>query len=161
MVKNQGSKNRKFFQCAFLNKNCKGWIKIVEAFIAILLIASALLIVIGKGYVEKDISSEVYEIELSVLREIELDNSLRNIILDRKLDIPIDSNNADFPIEIMNKINSRIPDYLICEAKICAIDEICFLEEYPSKDIYAQSVAITATATKYDPRQLKLFCWSE
>jgi len=135
--------------------NKRGWIRIVEAFIAVLLIAGVLLIVINKGYVGKeDISESVYKSQVAVLREIELDNTLRQKILDVEL-------GAEVPEDVLDKISNRIPSYLECGSKICGLNEICELEEYPKKDVYAQSVAITATVTDYNPRQLKLFCWAK
>ena len=140
-------------------KNKKAWIRIVEAFVAILLIMGVLLIVMDKGYFKReDISAEVYKIELSILREIQLDNELREEILNTN-PLPVEWDDSDFPLEIKNKIISRLPTYLDCEAKICAINETCVLDEIFDKEVYAQSVSIIAGLIEYNPRQLKLFCW--
>ena len=141
--------------------NKKGWIKIVEAFVAVLLVTGVVLISINSGYVEtKDISSEVYGIELSILREIKLNNTLKDYIL--IAEPPLDWNNESFPQEVKNKIDARTPNYLNCEAKICSIDGTCDIERYFDKNIYAQSVTIAPTLTQIDPvyRKLKLFCWT-
>ncbi|MAH03416.1 hypothetical protein CMI39_01370 [Candidatus Pacearchaeota archaeon] len=136
----------------------KAWVKVVEAFIALLLIASVLLIVIDKGYItKKDISPKVYEAELSILREVELDDNLREDIL--KINLPMNWENESFPKSVKDRINERTPSYLECVAKICEMDKICALDEYLNKDIYAQSVVISANLEIYSPRQLKLFCW--
>ncbi len=136
--------------------NKKGWIKIVEAFIAILLVAGVLLFVINRGYIGKtDISERVYQAQLSILREIELNDTLRTEILSAPLD-------GDVPDEVINKINERKPDYLTCTSKICKMDVICESDETPlDKDIYAQPVAIAAEGSTFNPRQLKLFCWTD
>jgi hypothetical protein len=141
-----------------LNKNMrkKGWIKIVEAFISILLVTGVLLVVIQKGYIGKeDISEAVYENQISVLREIELDSTMRQEILNSTLPV----SGEDIPNDIKEKVNSRMPDYLECEIRICAMNEICAMQTYIDQEVYAQSVAVTATLETYDPRQLKLFCW--
>ena len=135
--------------------NKRGWIRIIEAFIAVLLIAGVLLIVIDKGYIGKnDISEKVYQSQLAVLREIELDSALRQEILNVDLD-----GGAVVPTNVSNRISNRMPDYLECASKLCRLDKICALDEYIKKDVYAQAVAITATLEDYSPRQLKLFCW--
>ena len=146
-------------------RNKRGWIKIVEAFIAVLLIAGVLLFVINKGYIgKKDISEQVYKIQLSILREIELNSSLRFQILDAPnqtiangmILIPV-------PDDVKNKIHERMPSSLICTSAICPLGDACPIpDEYYSanKDVYAQAVAIAAETDKYNPRQLKLFCWS-
>ncbi len=141
--------------------NNKGWIKIVEAFVAILLVAGVLLIVINQGYIkEKDISSQVYDVEIAILREIQLNDAIRNEILDVTPPIKVTEENVT---KTWNKINGRIPNYLECESKICYMEETCDLEEYPEKDVYAQTIAITTTLEtlpgEEEYRQLKLFCW--
>jgi hypothetical protein len=142
--------------CFFLSKKRRGWIRIVEAFVAILLVAGVLLIVVNKGYIGKeDISNKVYEAQIAVLREIELDNELRQQILGS----PGNEEVVEVPNDVKIRIQNRIPDYLECVSKICRLDEICALEEYLEKDIYAQTVAIAATSQEYNPRQLKIFCW--
>lgn len=143
-----------------IEKNKKGWIKILEAFIAILLITTVLLIVIKQGYFgEKDISSQVYDIEIAILREIQLNNNLRNEVLNSETPLEWDN----FPEILKEKINSRTPSYLECEAKICQLRDNCELSEYPEKDVYAQAAAITKTLDtpeNTELKQLKLFCWS-
>jgi hypothetical protein len=161
ITKNKKQKNQKFPSYNFFPKNHKGWIRIIEAFVAILLVAGVLLIVINKGDIgKKDISSTIYDVEISILREIQLNDALRNDIL--SVTPPVEWNDTNFPLSIKNKIIDRIPAYLDCEAKICFMDEICELNEYPKKDVYAQSVAITATLQTPEEehlKQLKLFCW--
>lgn len=148
-----------------LISNKRGWIRIVEAFIAILLIAGVLLVVINQGYIGKrDISEQVYKVEIAILREVELDDGLRGDLLNLPEDIiplewqDFDDNGLD---KVKKKIVDRTPDYLDCVAKICALDEICYGKGLPAnKDIYSQSVAIVANLEKYSPRQLKMFCWT-
>ncbi len=141
----------------------RGWVRIVEAVISLLLITGVLLVLISKGYLKKeDFSSEIYSSQLALLREIQLDENLRTQILETDLSNgPVSWDNPAFPQDVKNKINERKPEHLECTAKICLLDKICALDNYPTKDVYVQSVAITATLQKYDPKQLKLFCWEK
>ncbi len=143
-------------------KNRRAWIKIVEAFIAVLLIAGALLFVINQGYIGKrDISAQVYDAQLSVLREIELNSSLRLQILGVTLD---PNGHGDSPTQVQDKIDLRMPEYLDCVSRVCNLSSACpfpSTQEYPvEKDIYTQAVPIAAEGTLYGPRQLKMFCWT-
>ncbi len=132
-------------------KQRRGWIRIFEAVIALLLITGVVLTLINKGYLSKEnISEKVYKSQLTVLREIEKDQNLRQLIL---------TSTGDVPQEVHGKISKRMPNYLECDSKICKLDEICSLASYPDKDVFAQSVAITATTQTYAPKQLKMFCW--
>lgn len=139
--------------------NKKGWIKIVEAFFSVLLIAGVLLFVINQGYIGKsDISDQVYRSQISVLREIELDNALR-------LEILSVENGGGVPPNVTNKIKERMPDYLECTSRICALGNNCPIPDesesiVAEKEVYAQAVSISAEGTVYGPVQLKMFCWS-
>ena len=142
-------------------KNKKGWIRLVEAFIAIILIGGILSIVIGERSVEKDFSSEVYNKENLILKKIQLNDTLRTSILSvdaESLPVSLD----DFPIDIKNEINGKIPADLNCFAKICALNDICLFPELGEEndvEVYAKSIVIAADDVTYAPRQLKLFCW--
>jgi hypothetical protein len=141
-----------------LKQNKRGWIKIVEAFVAILLIAGVVLAILNKGYTErKDYSEEIYEIERSILFQIQTDDALRDKVVGVGT-LPIEWDDVNFPLEIKTVINTQIPTYLECEARICELNDDCGFRTM-NKDVYAQSVAITGTQTAYKPRQLKIFCW--
>jgi hypothetical protein len=132
------------------------WIEIVEAFIAILLVAGVLLVVLNKGSLGKtDISEQVYTSQISILREIETNDAFRAEIL------AISSLPADVPLDIKQRIDLRTPNYLICNGQVCAFNDKCNLANAPSKDIYAQSVLITSTLQQTGYVQLKLFCWAK
>ncbi|MBU0894934.1 MAG: hypothetical protein KKF48_03470 [Nanoarchaeota archaeon] len=133
-----------------LIKNKKGWIKIVEAFIAILLITSVALIIISKSDVTNSgVSKKIYNLEKSILKEIQLNDSLRSDVLRISLSQGIN-----------NTIDQKIPSYLKCEARICStIQEECQVESSPMRNLYVQSTIISANLTQYTPKQLKIFCW--
>ena len=160
-------------------KNKRGWIQIVEAFVALLLIIGVVLIVINKGYFGKNRAEKIHDIQASVLREIQLSNSLRDFILNiDAVSIPVESHNGDvldvsdtdltkFPLSVWNRIDQRVSEYnyLECRAKICGLNEACGLNDYPDKNVYTQPVAISASTSQaggsLSPRQLKLFCWEK
>jgi hypothetical protein len=153
-------------------RNRSGWIEIVEAVVSILLVATVLLITINKGYIGKsDISESVYKTELSILREVETNNNFRTEILtitDSQFPVAW----INFPADIKKKIIERTPNYLnctgrickLCESEVCNPDESlpCNLEETMDKDVYSQSVIISATLGEGAAyRRLKLFCWTK
>ena len=138
-------------------KNKSGLIRIIEAFAMILIITGILLTVLNKGYISKsDNSEKIYEIEQAILREIQLNNSLRNDILALE-DLPIEWEN--FPPNVKNEIISEAPINFECEAKICNLNDLCSLNKEIEKEIYVQKTIITANLEKYSPRKLKIFCW--
>lgn len=138
----------------------RGWLKIVEAFVAILLVATVALIVINRNANGRDISGRVYEAEISILREIQLNNTMRNQTL--ATTPPMESDNENFPSMIKTKIIERTPNYLECKGKICTPQDPCYLSYSEADEIYAQSVIITVApgSGEFEPKQLKLFCWA-
>ena len=130
-------------------KNRLGWIQIVEAVVAVLLVATVLLITINKGYIGKsDISESVYKTELSILREVQTNESLRKEIVNiQAINLPLKGD--DFPKDINDKVISRTPSYLSCVGAICDLETACEVTITPAppsgeiKDIYAQSIIIS------------------
>jgi len=144
-------------------KNKRGWIRIVEAVTALLLITGALLVVISGGYLKEDISEKVYDAELTVLKEISRDIAMRTAIVAVQSDSSVSWDNFDSNSlgTVKTKIEERIPSYLECEAKVCNLDVACELEIDIDVSVYARSIAIAATSDEYSPKQLKLFCWEK
>lgn len=140
-----------------------GWIRIIEAFTMILLITGFLLIIFSKDLVSKNNNSEsVYEKIQETLRQIQLNSSLRDSVLESSSnDLPVEW--EDFPLNLKSVIDNETPSYLNCIGKICDLKKDCTLinNENPSKNLYIQRVIITSTLDSYSPRELKLFCWEK
>jgi hypothetical protein len=144
--------------------NKRGWLEIVEAFVAVLLVATVLLIILNKGYFKTgDTSQQVYNVEVSIIREIQTDSVLRGSVA--SVGIPIGMEDTVFPTNLKDRITARTPSYLECTARICDLDATCNLEgtgleRSKGKDVYSEVGIISATIQQGQVyRQLKLFCW--
>jgi hypothetical protein len=141
-------------------KSKRGWVRLIEVFIAILLLTGVLLVVINRSNSpEKNtLYNQMSNKELAILRDIELNDTMRAEILSI-LTLPLDW--TSFNLNGLEDVKSRIiyltPTNLKCEAKICAIDENC-ISELSGENVYARAVFISADLNTYSPRQLKLFC---
>ncbi|MFZ1971010.1 MAG: hypothetical protein WAU65_02420 [Candidatus Nanoarchaeia archaeon] len=141
-------------------KNQRGWIRIVEAFVAVLLIGAVLVIVIDQQNNQQATPQvSIYNYEIYILRTIELNYSMRGEIISSTP--PLNWKSYNFPSDINNTITSLTPSSLVCVAQICLTTDLCQSGLTLKKDIYAQSVFITAIDTNYSPKQLKLFCWAK
>lgn len=147
-------------------KNKKGFVKIIEASIAVLIIASILLILINQNVSQtEDIEERIYDIQDSVFREIQLNDSLREEIVNvEDSDLPVEWEEFDDGIVpelegIKNKIETRIPSNLECVAKLCNPSNNCELNEDIEENVYSRDLILAATLETYNPRRLKLFCW--
>jgi hypothetical protein len=141
-------------------KNKKGVMSIIESFLAITLIMIVASIIIQQNSSQKqDISEQIYSKEIWILRGIELNDSLRTEVLNAS--VPVYWTEDSFPSKTKEEITRIKPSYLDCKAKVCNISSSCLIEEEIEKEVYAQSVLISANATLYSPRELKLFCWEK
>lgn len=142
--------------------NKKGWMEIVEAFAAIMLVAAFLLIMFNRSNKGDDFSYEVYTIQISILREIQTNDIMRSEIANASEPLPISWGDSRFPADIKNKITERTPSYLECVGQICSPTETCVLDREIKKDIFSEFVTITAIAGEGEVyRRLNLFCWTK
>ena len=138
----------------------KGWLRVVEAFMAILLVAGVFILVISTSDFNRgDMTSKIYNSQTSMLRNIEVNNSLRNQIISTSG--TVEWLDPSFPSSVKNKIIGDSPRSLDCEAKICDPHDLCLLTNVEDKNIYARSVIIASTLDEFKPKQLKLFCWNK
>ena len=137
--------------------NKKAWIRIAEAFVSVLIVVGAAMVVIKGGIQTNDISEKIYDIEVGISREIRLNDNLRSEILLTSGTVEWN----DLPSQTKNKIIDKTPKWLECVAKICSPESQCLLSDESEKSIYAQSAIITSTVNAFNPRQLKLFCWEK
>ena len=139
-------------------KNKRAWIRIIEALVAILLIAGFLILILDNQKSEsKDISSKIYASENAILREIQSNQTYREYILTITDSVELN----DFNSNLKNHIIQRIPTYLNCTAKICDFgsNPICDMN-LGEKNIYARSIMIATDSITYNPKLVKLFCWT-
>ena len=130
-------------------KNKRGWLKILEVFMAILLLASILTIILSNQSVPENKKTEqIYKQQAFALRKIQLDDALRKKVLES--------------IDVQDEINKSMPSYLDCKIKNCLFGSECNLDNVPeNKDVYVKSILITTNGDEYETRELKLFCWEK
>jgi hypothetical protein len=130
--------------------NKKGWLRIMEAFLAVMIIVGAIAIIYTNQRGESGESAYIKDLQNQIIQDISQNEDLRNAIL---------SNDASPLNEFINK---SIPASLNFTIKICAIDAVCALEttaELVKKDIYAQERVISGSLSVYNPKRFRLFVW--
>jgi hypothetical protein len=137
-------------------KNKKGWIKVVEAVIAIVALIGILTIIIEAQRAGVQTNSIYEEKSLEILKGVQINDTLRNeVILENTL--PIDSNNASFPPLLKSYLNEVNLKTANCTMMICSVNETCVVTA-SQQEIYSKDVIITATKDYYNPKRLKIFC---
>ncbi len=131
--------------------NKKGFIRILEAIFAIMLIMGAVLIIISNNLQTSDISEEAYEKQRYILEIISNNEGMRNEI--------IKEGNLGKTNEFIKKTMPSSWKYSVC---VTSVDQICSpgdvpndKELYVSETIISSSLEIDYTASK----KLRLFVW--
>jgi len=130
--------------------NKKGFLRIIEAVIGILIIMTAVLIIASNRVDNVDISDEVYEKQRYILDSI--------------------SNNEDMRLEIIKDktiltnsfISKNIPGSWNFTTNICEVDEVCNQGTPNDRDVYVSETIISATLKDYpndESRKLRFFVW--
>ena len=126
----------------------KGWLRIIEAFLAIIIVLSAIVFIMAKSTPRTDISESVYEKQRQILEIISKNNDLRNDVL------------IEEKTNINNLIKSMVPGEWGYSTNICNINLIC---PNPTSvyetEVYSTEIIITSNLTNYSPKKLRFFVW--
>ncbi len=129
-------------------KQKKGLLRIIEAFIAVTLIAGVLIVLYAQQAGNPKSSEELYRLQSSILNEIADNTKFREDVLNNNL------------VNIEPFVRDRVPAGFNYSIKICEVDEICSLDNY-KKEIYASERVIAATLKEFKPMKIKIFMWRE
>lgn len=143
----------------------QGWVRIVEAVIAILIVAGGLVFFYVQSSDRVSKAEQIYNIERAILEEISRNSEMRNKIVDYDLNNPNSEENSVIIEDIRSFIEARLNAYpnFDFNFKICSANSVCPLEPWPQEvdEIYAEDTLITSTLSSYSPRKLKIFVWGE
>ena len=132
----------------------------IEVFIAIMLMAGGVVFVLNKNSFAGGEVIEASEKLTHIIKTIQRDYSLRGEILNAVLPVEWDDFGSSGLTNTRAKIIEKTPENLICEAKVCALDDDCVNAGAPEdRNTYSESGYFSADLDTYSPRQLKLFCW--
>ena len=127
-------------------KNKNAWLKIMEAFLAIVIIIGALVIIISNQRTPAS-SENIYETQRQILELISNDEDARTQILDSRSLIKAE--------KIVEQI---VPQWTGNYALIiCDLNVVCNIDYH--ENVYAEEILITANDNTYNPVRLKFFVW--
>ena len=128
--------------------NRKALIRILEAFLAVLIVMGGILFIMARNQTVPDIGDDVYNKQRQILDIIVNDDDLR-----------IDIINGD-NLNVNESISKLIPPIWAFSTNICGLDDICPnpLNIY-DRDIYATEHVVSSTLDNYAPKKLRFFVW--
>ena len=148
----------------------RGWIRILEATIAVLIVSATMMAVYShQPFRGTDIGEFSYSLQKQILEDIAMNSSLRLAVMRVKDDVPGDSD-----YDRLNKfVGDRIPSaygYLIKICDLGNLTDYCKMDyrEYVATrqyDIYVEEIMISAELgaggedVSYMPRKVRMFFW--
>ena len=137
-------------------KSKRGWIRILEATIAVLMV-SGILIVVYSRHNDKRTGPEdyIYSLQRQILRDIYSRNDLRNYALTENISI------------LDDYVKGKIPKAFNYSLKVCnftsppgpcKLDAAEFIATR-NNNIYVEEIIISADFEIYSPKKVKIFIW--
>jgi len=129
--------------------NKKGFLRIIEASVAILIIIGVLFVFFNQQKAQVQERADLAERARDILEEISQNVTLRSAILNEQIDV------------VNNSIRDKIPEaYLMFEFRICEVDNVCGQSSYVG-NVYSAERSISSTITEFGPKKIRLFIWEE
>ncbi len=136
--------------------NKKGFLRIVEASISIVIIAGVLFLFISQAREVK--KPDLSERARDILEEISRSSLLRTAILNYNTN---SNPSENIPVDVETYISNRIPEnYLDYKARICNVNSACGIE-YIEGEVYSAERLISTTIemVNFAPKKIRLFIW--
>ena len=125
--------------------NKGGFLRILEAIIAVILIMSVMFLLFNKTRTSNE--PDLSEKARNILEEVASNFTMREAVLNNNKSI------------VDNYISTKIPEsYLKFETRICEVDEACGKPEYVG-NLYSAERIISSTIETLGPKKIRLFIW--
>ncbi|MFA5019663.1 MAG: hypothetical protein WC533_01040 [Candidatus Pacearchaeota archaeon] len=134
-------------------KNKKAVLRILEAVIAVMIVAGILTYAYVKQVYEPNKDEEVHKRLRVILEETAKDLEIRTLILNEE--------KTKVKELILGRYSSLIPQEYSIDIAICDLTEICSADEIPSgeSEVYSESISISSTLEELSPKELAIFLW--
>ena len=130
----------------------RGWVRILEAVLAIMIISGILIFVYSRNVEQNDQSEYVYNLQRQILSQISSDDLLRAKVLEGDVSF------------LEDYISESVPSSLNFAIKICEADsEIYCNIEYVEGDVYVEEVFVSTNidSPTFSPKKLRMFVWKK
>ena len=152
VIKSKRSHNN-YFLIPLTKKNKRGWIMILEAFIAIMVLIGFFIATIQRQTPQPDIAANVYKVQQQILWEASDDNAIREDVI---------VNNQICSLE--NFVYLRTPSAFDYHVQTCDPPGLCPMnlsasEVKPTGDVFVNDRILSTTLKEYNPTVIQLFFW--
>jgi len=144
--------------------NKRGWIRILEATIAVMIVAGVLVVVYAKQ-VDRgmDPADYFHSLQRQILMDVSSSGDLRLLVLD--------GNESGLDLFVNDSIPSAFGHYLrVCGlgdlSDFCKINDAGIVADIRDKDVFVEEIVVSADLgegidAKYEPKKVRLFVWEK
>jgi hypothetical protein len=144
--------------------NKRGWIRILEATIAVMIVAGVLVVAYTKqADPAADPADYFYSLQRQILMDISSSSDLRLLVLN--------DDEAGLGLFVDEEIPSAFGHYLrVCglgdTTDFCKINDAGVVAEVRDKSVFVEEIVISAdlgdgSNAEYDPKKVRLFIWEK
>jgi len=140
--------------------NKRGWIRILEATIAVLIVSTTLVVVYSNQQAtgEDDASEFIFNLQRQVLADIATRSDLRGHVL---------NGSAGAILALDSYVDTKVPDAFRYSIKICDLGNVgaCKLNstevaETNDLDVFSEETVVSADFGEgFEPKKVRLFIW--
>lgn len=130
----------------------RGWMRIVEASISVIIILGVLFFLYTKNVQTEELAID--ERARGILTELSSDPRFRDAALSNRIDL------------ITQSVALKIPEsHLAFEVRLCELDDVCGKKNYTETNVYAAERVISSSLEKSPsgggalPKKIRLFIW--
>ncbi len=152
-------------------KGKRGWIRILEVTVAILIVSGTMLAVYSQQPVPGgvSVSEYAYGVQNQILDDVASNRSLRLEVLNVSVDRPGDTSYDKLDVFVESKISDSFGYLLrVCDlgsdSDYCKMDSVTFIAT-KDKDIFTEEIVVSAELGNgsgmevYSPKKVRLFFW--
>jgi len=138
-----------------LKNDKKAFWRILEAFIAVMIIASVLSFIYIRQTKKTSLDDEAQKLISLMLDEISSNSTLRQAVLD---------DNEVSRQKVNNALAKLTPEGFSSTFQICGIDDICGITtSFTSNEVYSDeaSISVTLDSSGFVPKKIRIFLWEK
>jgi hypothetical protein len=141
--------------------NKKGWIRILEATVGILIVSGVLVAVYSKQINQPDANDFIFSMQKKILMDISSRSDLRMMVL----------RSSETDLQALDVfVNQSMPGSYGYSLRVCDLGDACTLQGgiailnfREDSDVFVEEAIISAVVSgsgqAYDPKKVRLFVW--
>jgi hypothetical protein len=138
---------------AIRRMNKRAWLRILEAFLGVMIIMGVILFIYSKQEIKQELPYQINQIQKKVLDAIEFNEAFRLNVLSNPPDLE----------KLSVAAQDNIPSIFNFELKVCSLNDEVNCKKTPPyiQNIYVKDRIITSNFAIFSAKKVRLFIWEK